>query len=248
MAQSEQRRQKKLAARKKKQQRERQTAARRKQELSTLAGLVQANCRGAVVQSYFAVADGRSSDGMTMVYVTREAARGQVLLGTFVVDLWCMGVKDCYARLLPLGEFRDMIQNTRKQFIVEPISAGEAHAIVAGGVEYAAEIGLAPHADYAKVAPIFHDISRGLLPEGMEFGIEGKRRYIQGPYDSAATVARVIQALSTSLTSEEYDVIQVLRDAGDGFGHLNALEYANLEPYDDYPSDEEPHDENDDKE
>lgn len=253
MAQSEQRRQKKLAARKKKQQLERQTLARRKQELSTLAGLVKANSRGAVLECYFIVSGGLDSDGVTMVYVTREASRGQVLLGSFVVDLWCMGVKDCYAKLISPGELRELIQDTRNQVNVQTVTASEAHAIVAGGVEYAAEIEIPPHADYAKVAQIFHDIPRGQVPEGVKFGYQGKRRYIRGRYDSDATVAHVAHALRTHLDEGNYEMIEIIRHPQDRFGAHSALEFSDDEwleddSLEDEPLDDELLDEDDDQE
>lgn len=141
--------------------------------------------------------------GLVSILVARDGG-GTVSVCGFLVDVWCLGVKDVLGpksmerRKLPGftdGYFRSYDQPP----LAVPIDL--ARHVVFGAIAYARELGFEPHPDSAGC--VSH-----LGPwEGrsdITFGREGKPMYIQGPHDNAA---RVMQTLRRSVGDGNYDYL-----------------------------------------
>lgn len=132
-----------------------------------------------------------------------------VAFANFLVDTWCLGVKDCGGNLMPLGETEDIISNLRETLILEPIDAEDAHAILRGGIQYAESLGFPPSDDCRKLLPIWDGIPIGDLPAGVEFGCDGRPCYIVGPFDNSAKQRMIYSALDSSVGEGNYDFVTV---------------------------------------
>lgn len=128
------------------------------------------------------------------MFVTR-VDRSQYLVCSFLVDYWCLGVKDAMGlKKLDRQKYEMMISHSSNNFEQEfqEISLKEAQAIVFGAVDYAAKLGIQPHSDFeqAKVqlGPRLDD-----LPE-IEFGRDGKPFYVNGPYDNPDKIISKLKA------------------------------------------------------
>ena len=138
------------------------------------------------------------ANGLTIVVVARRQPDGNIVFGNYLVDYYCLGVKDAYynAGILP-GEFRRdyLLRLFRGDKPVE-ISPALAHELIYGSIEYAARFGFKPHRDF-KIAQYILDPPDAHPRSGsVEFGKDGKPLYISGPYDDADAIVRQLMRMA----------------------------------------------------
>jgi len=139
--------------------------------------------------------------GLVGVLVARAQRHGRVSACGYLVDVYCLGVKDVNGPRT-VDEFR-LAEFTRMFFsafgrppLAAPIEL--AQHLVLGSVDYARGLGFEPAADFAA--------ARGHLgswtgPSAIDFGRCGKPFFIQGPRDDAT---RVLQTLQRSVGRDNY--------------------------------------------
>jgi len=128
--------------------------------------------------------------GLARIVVTRSQDKGRAMVGVFLVDIFCLGVKNAFCNE---GLTRRQIEDEllpRNYQDEEPMRIGISYAkeIIYGAVDYARTLGFEPHPDF--------ELSRHVLgteefsrTRRLEFGgPEGKPLYIAGPNDDAAAV------------------------------------------------------------
>jgi hypothetical protein len=140
--------------------------------------------------------------GLVGVLVARAQQHGRVSACGYLVDVYCLGVKDVNGPRI-VDEFR-LAEFTRMFFSAfgrPPLAAPMelAQHLVLGSVDYARGLGFEPAADFAAAA-------RGHLgswtgPSAIGFGRLGKPFFIQGPRDDAS---RVMQTLQRSVGRDNY--------------------------------------------
>src|SRR6478735_8398190 len=136
------------------------------------------------------------SPGLAAVLVARDAGRGAVSACGYLVDLYCLGVKDVIGpRILNDQQHAQFTRTFFAGFRQPPVAAPLelAQQLVLGAVRYARALGLEP-------APGL-DAVRGHLGEwsgvrAIAFGRHGRPAYVQGPYDDAPHVQRMLAGSS----------------------------------------------------
>ncbi|MCX6971492.1 MAG: hypothetical protein NTV93_15240 [Verrucomicrobia bacterium] len=94
--------------------------------------------------------------GIGQVVVCRYKSGGRVETGSFLVDVYCLGVKDAFFRVFEEGEFReDCLARYFPDGLPAPKPASWGRKLVEEAVRYAASLGFAPHSDYKKGARVF---------------------------------------------------------------------------------------------
>src|SRR5262249_47797409 len=97
--------------------------------------------------------------GMGWACLSRELPNRMVAFGMFLVDRYCLGVKNAMANVLGGFTYDSEINNhTRSRFTVLDKSPAAIRKLVEGAVAYAQRLGLPPHPDYHKAKLIFGDI------------------------------------------------------------------------------------------
>jgi hypothetical protein len=150
--------------------------------------------------------DENTSSGLAAVLVAREAGRERVSVCAWLVDTYCLGLKN---DLGPVVEYRSSLPRMVHDFFAalgeRPVAAPLelAQHLVLGAVDYARGLGFEParEADFAG--------TRGHLgpwegPSAIGFGRHGKPFFIAGPNDDAA---RVVRQLERSVGRGNYDYV-----------------------------------------
>jgi hypothetical protein len=119
-------------------------------------------------------------------------------MAMFLVDSYCLGVKDCYGRLMVRAEYDAMCKQLDTKFSMEDHSPADVRKLVEDVVEYARQLGFEPHPDYHRVKTIFGDIDPRESNEEFEFGSEGKPLFVSGPNDSLERSRQIISTLQHS--------------------------------------------------
>jgi len=146
-----------------------------------------------------------SSDGsgMASILVARDAG-GSVSACGYLVDVWCLGVKDVLGptsverRKLP-GFTSTFFRTYDRPPLAAPIDL--AQQLVFGAVAYARGLGFEPHPDFAACAG---HLGPWAGNSDITFGHEGKPMYIQGPHDDPS---RIIRTLRRSVGKGNFDCL-----------------------------------------
>ncbi len=141
--------------------------------------------------------------GMALVLVARAGRHDRVSVCGYLVDTFCLGVKNTIGP--EEMRRRDLPSFVRTYFMAFPAQALRApidlaQQIVLGAVTFASGLGFEPHPDFAAV--------RGHLgaPSGQHaitFGRQGSPMYVAGPYDDPIAV---LETLSASVGSDGFAV------------------------------------------
>lgn len=128
--------------------------------------------------------------GLVTVVVAREHGGSKVSVCSYLVDVYCLGVKNTIGphvldrRKLP--EFRFQMSH---RYADTPLAAplDLAQHLVFGAIEYARGFGFEPHPDFAACA---EHLGEWQGPSVIGFGYQGKPLFIQGPNDDAARIMK----------------------------------------------------------
>jgi hypothetical protein len=137
-------------------------------------------------------------NGIGYVILTRRLKGGDVINTNFLLDVWCLGVKDVILQVLPANVYHEQVSAMEEQFELVDIAPSTARKLVEGAVDFAAQYGLAPHPDYRLAQLAFGDVNAAECPEEFEYGQDGKAFYVAGPNDSLARsrdIANTIKAI-----------------------------------------------------
>src|SRR5262249_30685514 len=133
---------------------------------------------------------------------------GQVGFVVFLVDRYCLGVKNVMADVT--GSFtyeRNVVNKMRSEYGVKELSPACLRKLVEGAVDYARDLGLPPHPEYQKARVIFSDIEAGQCKEEFEFGKDGKPLFIAGPHDSPERCRHIMACLEERCGPGGYHLI-----------------------------------------
>lgn len=165
--------------------------------------------------------------GEGYLVLARKAADGRTAMVTFLLDVYCVGVKDVILRVDEASEierFIAAIGETQPMLAIEPT---RARKLLRDLVAWSRSIGLAPHPDYAIAEALFGDVSADSSDEGFVFGKDGKPFLIQGPNDTPARIRRRIEALRRTVGDDGFDY---MLEGGPDDGHFGR---AYIDPDDD---------------
>lgn len=198
MSNKEAKRQKKRAKTKK-----RLTAiAQRKEALASASGQMLAASSGEILHCQIS---SEVTEGMRTVLLTRCGPNGMYGAAFFLLDLYCLGVKDCGLYFADRETVDRLKDNLDDGLDMEPIDPSTARAIVEGAVSYAASLGLPPHNDYRTGKLLWGNIPVGEVPQNIQFGKDGKPFYIAGPHDNPAKQTFIMNCLATTAGQGQFD-------------------------------------------
>lgn len=151
------------------------------------------------------VADQLFTAGIGWVVLARSLPSGLVGASFFLVDVWCLGVKDAFFRVVPQEKFEQQMNASSREQPVVDIYPSVARKLLHDAVAYAASFGLAPSEDFAEVEAIFGDIP--VATETFPFGKDGKPFYMSGPNDSPTRIRRILDTLVRRVGPGGFDYI-----------------------------------------
>lgn len=148
--------------------------------------------------------------GLAEIIVARQEGK-RLSVGTYLVDYWCMGVKNVMPpRLMGSAEYelmKKMVVETFSQPF-EEISLEQAQAVIYGALDYAQSLGIA-------ASPYFNSKAQAHLggrPDSLlpiQFGKNGRPYFISGPNDK---VDQILATLDANVGQGNYDYLALLDD------------------------------------
>lgn len=143
-------------------------------------------------------------DGLANILIARRQPDKNLILGWFLVDIFCLGIKNTLCKPgISIAEYN----HTIKQKTYEPKELCEvcppelAHQIIYGAMDYASSLGFKPHKDFRIAKDILDPQDSIPVNDDLEFGKDGKPFYISGPHDNSE---RIIRHLKSTLGEDGF--------------------------------------------
>ncbi|WP_269859383.1 hypothetical protein [Streptomyces sp. RPT161] len=138
--------------------------------------------------------DQPGTGGFAQILIARQERASKVTVCGFLVDVYCLGVKNVIGpEVMGSGSVDAHVRTYYSAFDHPPLTIGiqQAQQIVHGAVAYARAVGFGP-------APGFDEAAThlGTPPPGLpaiSYGREGTPFYIAGPYDDAPAIVRKLE-------------------------------------------------------
>jgi hypothetical protein len=146
-------------------------------------------------------------NGIGTVVISRKMSGADFAISVILLDVYCLGVKNAYFRVVSPTEYREMLYHIRMNETLKSVEPACARKLVEKCIEYARNIGFKPHPDYEPAQYIFGDIEVDSCAESYTFGKNGKPFYIAGPDDDATKVRRILKTLQESCGEGNYEYL-----------------------------------------
>ncbi len=131
----------------------------------------------------------RDTSEIVQILVARKSPTGQVVIGAFLVDLGCLGVKAAFSRMLDsvkeYKEVRDDMKSRQKLIKADPNLAVK---IIREAIAYAKDLGFRPDPGYRDAMHVLGDADPDACDEPIPLGKDGKPYFIPGPDDKVQLI------------------------------------------------------------
>jgi Domain of unknown function (DUF1841) len=211
-------------------QRRQAKAVHRKRLLAERRGLGAAEAKGTLAQQVRRASAARLHSclvqsamfecGAGMVIVIRKTGPRGLAMAGFLVDVYCLGVKDAFFREMEEAELETLLDGMEETAPLETVDPSYARKLLRDAVAYARTLGLEPPADYAAVEPLFGDIDPDACDVQFQFGYQGKPFYVPGPSESPTQIRRRLDLLRRRLGDDGFE-FEEIEDASDALEELD---------------------------
>ncbi len=149
--------------------------------------------------------------GMGSVLLARETPYAEVAVSAFVVDVYCLGVREAFFTVMRkadyLGKLKPMLTKTHEGQGIQPVDPACARKLLQGAVAYAKDLGFDPAEDYWRAEKLFGAADPSRCEIDYAYGLESKPCYVQGPHDDMKTVRYVLDRLNERLGEGNFDYV-----------------------------------------
>jgi hypothetical protein len=143
--------------------------------------------------------------GMGTLILARGVTTHHLAVASFLLDAFCLGVKDVAFDSLESDEFAMHVEVTDVGSPLVSIQPSDARKLLRDLAAWSQSIGFPPHRDFAALERIFGDVSADESEADFPFGHDGKPLYIPGPYESPSLIRRRIEQLQKHLGSDGFE-------------------------------------------
>lgn len=145
--------------------------------------------------------------GLGNIIISRKMPNGFIGAGIFLLDVYCLGVKDCFFTVLPPEEYQNHLDRLSLLGSLEPIHPSCAVKLIQESAAYALNLGFKPHPDYELAKRIFGDLDPSVCPENFTFGQDGKPFFVSGPKETEQDIRRIMDTLQRRLGPDGFEYI-----------------------------------------
>lgn len=133
--------------------------------------------------------------GLAQILLSRRQPNGSFVLGVYLVDILCLGLKDAFCNAnIPLADYE--MWTARIYRASRPLNCPVplAHEIIYGAIEYASRLGFRPHSDFELAKHVLEaEDTQWAERAGVEFGRDGKPLFIAGPNDNTKLILKKLE-------------------------------------------------------
>jgi hypothetical protein len=142
--------------------------------------------------------------GIGTLVLARGVTHHHIALSSFLVDVFCLGIKDVMFESVEGEGFEMYMEATDAASPMVSVDPSYARKLLRDLAAWSQSIGFAPHRDFAAVERIFGDVSADASDAVFRFGRDGRPVYIPGPNDTAPVIQRRIAQLRKYLGDDGF--------------------------------------------
>lgn len=180
------------------------------------------------------VPDNIWDEGIGQAVIARRLPDGRLAVGVFLIDIFCLGVKNAFWTVAVPEKFEEMRTKLDEVGHLIPVSPEYLSKLVHCAADYAQSIGFFPHPDFRHARLLLHGIDPSQCHERFEFGREGKPFYFRGPHETLAEA----NAIARRVESAGGHTVIAISESNDGTMDLSNLGMEFDEDSDDEGDDE----------
>lgn len=162
------------------------------------------------------IPDGLFEIGIGNIIVSRRVPKGNIAVSVFIVDMFCLGVKDAFFRVLSEAEyenrFKVSLMESHEGQTFRSVDPSCARKLLEGAVAYAEELGFSYHPDYKNARNIFGDVASSDCPIKYTYGKGGKPFYIRGPNETVEKARQIVNHLHQRCGEGGFDYMVMLNE------------------------------------
>ncbi|MBK1617258.1 hypothetical protein CKO42_02085 [Lamprobacter modestohalophilus] len=149
--------------------------------------------------------------GIGSLLASRKSPTGQYAAAVFLVDVYCLGIKNAFFRMFDEDEYEGTLKPSlvasHGEGIYMNIDPSCFKKLILGAADYAGELDFSPHKDYQRAIPLLDSIDPTACAERFEYGYEGKPFYIRGPSESLSQARRIVEQLDRRCGAGNFDML-----------------------------------------
>jgi len=150
------------------------------------------------------ICEGWEDLGLAQILLVRQLPNLKYHLGIYLVDIFCLGLKNTICFPSVKYEHVTEIKNSLRQNFIE-IPYEDIRSLIFGAIEYADQLGFKPNIDW-KDSKLLLEPER-IYEKKYTFGKEGKPFYIEGPEDDTN---QIMKKLAPLIDIKEADFIHMI--------------------------------------
>jgi len=186
-------------------QRRKQVVAEKRTAEAVGAGLAGRVRRAALAPiQYCLLTESILEGGLGTLVLARGLTPDQVVLGSFLLDTLCLGIKDVMVKTVVEDELEMYVEAMGAASPLVPVEPSYARKLVRELAAWAQSIGFAPHRDFAAVEQLFGDVSADACDVTFRFGRDGKPIYMPGPTESSSIIRSRIEQLQRKFGNDGF--------------------------------------------
>ncbi|MHB2017846.1 MAG: hypothetical protein ACYCW6_12930 [Candidatus Xenobia bacterium] len=147
--------------------------------------------------------------GIGHVCVSRRLESGRIGVSDFLVDVFCLGVKNAFYQECSRDQLAQLEQ--RIQGGVRIVKPEVAARLVEEAVQWAANHGIDPHPDYRAAVRNLAGIDTSRCSETFKFGQNGRPLFMPGPYETPRQIKHILNTLTQRLGRDGFEYIAAWR-------------------------------------
>jgi len=142
--------------------------------------------------------------GIGTLVLARGATRHHLAMSSFLIDVFCLGIKDVMFKRLEGEVFEEYMDRANAGAPLVSVDPSYARKLLRDLAAWSQSIGFAPHRDFAAVERIFGDVTADASEASFRFGRDGKPVYVPGPTETAPLVRQRIEQLRKHLGDDGF--------------------------------------------
>ena len=143
--------------------------------------------------------------GETTVLIVRRHASGKYTIGLYLVDTFCLGLKDTFYKFnVSSQEYDDLLDQISIGGNYIQVSYNEAHNLIFGAIAFAEEAGIKPSPEFALTQYLLEEDTEDVPLIEYEFGKNGKHFLVA---KNNLELNTYLPLLEKNLPEGEYDFI-----------------------------------------
>ncbi len=152
--------------------------------------------------------DWEKGSGLVQIVLSRQQPDGNICFGVYLVDKYCLGLKNTFANAsFSRARYEDEIHGKIFAKVEEMTCPLElAHQMIYASIDYAAQFGFEPQADFALSQYLLAPRGELKEPYKITFGQNGKPFFVAGPRDN---VQRIIRQLEKTAGPGNFDYLAI---------------------------------------